>query len=774
MNENRKFIEVKGIVQGVGFRPFVYNLAKLNNLAGWVNNTNQGVIIDIEGNENSINKFIDELKNNPPALSKINSINIIDKEVINYKNFFIKESNSDLRPTTYISPDYSICSQCKKEIIDKDDRRYRYPFTNCTNCGPRFSIIKSLPYDRISTTMNDFEMCDKCKEEYMNPSNRRFHAQPNACPECGPRVYITDKNNKEIKVTDPFNEVIRLLKQGNIFAIKGIGGFNLVCNSKSKETIQRLRERKHRPNKPLAVMIKDIETVKKYCILSKYEEELLKSNKRPIVLLDKKDKYVLAENLSPNNKKIGVMLPYTPLHYLLFDDELDSLVMTSANISGEPIIYKNDDAVKRLNNIVDYFFMHNRDIYMRVDDSVSKIVLDEERIIRAGRGYSPYTLNINTVSEILALGCELKNTISLSNKNDIFISQYIGDLKNVETINFLEKIIEHFSKLYNVIPSVLVYDKHPDFEYKKIKLEKILNISGEIKVIETQHHHSHIVSCMAENNISTDVIGIAFDGTGYGEDKSIWGGEFFICNKREFERVGHLDEFYLPGGDKAVKEPWRIGVSLIYKAFKGEAKEFIPKYLQDKEYNIIRTMIDRKINSPKTSSMGRLFDGISSILGFTNEITFEGEAAITLENISDEKNDEIYEFEIKKYEGKLILDFNNIIKGIISDIDNKVNNGIIARKFHNTIIKSTIEMVLYIREETNINTVVVSGGVFQNEILFKGVVRGLEEYKFNVVTHKIIPCNDSGVSLGQLIIANELIKEELREESHVYSSSSKN
>ena len=311
MNENRKFIEVKGIVQGVGFRPFVYNLAKLNNLAGWVNNTNQGVIIDIEGNENSINKFIDELKNNPPALSKINSINISDKEVINYKNFFIKESNADLRPTTYISPDYSICSQCKKEIIDKDDRRYRYPFTNCTNCGPRFSIIKSLPYDRISTTMNDFEMCDKCKEEYMNPSNRRFHAQPNACPECGPRVYITDKNNKEIKVTDPFNEVIRLLKQGNIFAIKGIGGFNLVCNSKSKETIQRLRERKHRPNKPLAVMIKDIETVKKYCILSKYEEELLKSNKRPIVLLDKKDKYVLAENLSPNNKKIGVMLPFT-------------------------------------------------------------------------------------------------------------------------------------------------------------------------------------------------------------------------------------------------------------------------------------------------------------------------------------------------------------------------------------------------------------------------------------------------------------------------------
>ena len=773
MNQNRKFIEVKGIVQGVGFRPFVYKLAKLNNLVGWVNNTGQGVMIDIEGNEKFINNFIYELKNNPPTLSKITSINISDKKVINYKDFFIKESNDYLSATTYISPDYSICSKCKGEIFNKNDRRYRYPFTNCTNCGPRFSIIKSLPYDRISTTMSEFEMCDKCKEEYMNPANRRFHAQPNACPECGPRVYITDKYNNEIKTNDSFNEVIRLLKQGNIFAIKGIGGFNLVCNSKSEETIQRLRERKHRPNKPLAVMIKDIETVKKYCILSKDEEDLLKSNKRPIVLLDKKDKYVFSENLSPNNKKIGVMLPYTPLHYLLFDDELDSLVMTSANISGEPIIYKNSDALKKLNNIVDYFLMHNRDIYISVDDSVSKVVLDEERVIRLGRGYSPYTLNINTVTEILALGSELKNTISLSNKNDIFISQYIGDLNNVETINSLERVIEHFSRIYDVIPNVLVYDKHPDFEYKKIELEEILNINKDIRVIETQHHHSHIVSCMAENNISTDVIGIAFDGTGYGEDKSIWGGEFFICNKREFKRVGHLDEFYLPGGDKSVKEPWRIGISLIYKTFKEEINKFIPQYLQGKEYNIIRTMIDRKINSPKTSSMGRLFDGVSSILGFNKAITFEGEAAIRLENICTEKNDDNYEFEIKKYEEKFILAFNNIIKGIICDIDSKVNIGIIARKFHNTIIKSTIEMILYIREKTNINTVVVSGGVFQNEILFKGVVKGLEEYKFNVVTHKIIPCNDSGVSLGQLIIANELVKEELREESHVYSSSSK-
>ena len=773
MKKNRKFIEIKGIVQGVGFRPFVYKLAKLNNLVGWVNNTSKGVMIDIEGDEKNLNNFINELNNNPPILSKITSINIMNKDIAHYEDFLIKESNNNLSAITYIPPDYSICSQCSKEIFDKNNRRYRYPFTNCTNCGPRFSIIKSLPYDRISTTMYDFEMCNKCKKEYSNPDNRRFHAQPNACPECGPRVYIIDKYNTEIKSTDYFSKAISLLKQGNIFAIKGIGGFNLVCNSKSEETIKILRERKHRPNKPLAVMIKDIETVKKYCILKKDEEELLKSNKRPIVLLDKKDQNSFPENLSPNNRKVGVMLPYTPLHYLLFDDELDSLVMTSANISGEPIIYKNNDAIKKLNNIVDYFFMHNRDIYMRVDDSVSKIVLDEERVIRLGRGYSPYTLNINTVTEILALGSELKNTISLSNKNDIFISQYIGDLKNIETINSLEKVIKHFSKIYNVIPNILVYDKHPDFEYKKIKLEEILNINGDIKVIETQHHHSHIVSCMAENNINTDVIGIAFDGTGYGEDKSIWGGEFFICNKREFKRIGHLDEFYLPGGDKSVKEPWRIALSLIYKVFKDQFNEFIPKHLKDKEYNIIRTMIDRKINSPKTSSMGRLFDGVYATLGFTSAITFEGEAAISLENICTEKNNESYEFEIQENEGKFILGFNNIIKGIICDIDNKVNNSIIARKFHNTIIKSTIEMALYIREKTNINTVVISGGVFQNEILFKGVVKGLEQYKFNIATHKIIPCNDSGVSLGQLIIANELVKEELRGESYVYSNSSK-
>ena len=774
MDKKRVVIEVKGVVQGVGFRPFIYNLAKINGLSGWVNNTSEGVIIDVEGDEKSLKYFINEIKINPPILSKITSINIKGKEIKNYEEFYIKESNRNLRATTYISSDYGVCSDCQREIFDKNNRRYRYPFTNCTNCGPRFSIIKNLPYDRNFTTMNEFQMCDCCKAEYTNPTNRRFHAQPNACPICGPKVSILDKNNNEIISNDPLETAIILLKQGKILAIKGIGGFNLVCDSNNEYAIKVLREKKHRPNKPFAVMMKNIETVKKYCILKKEEEELLNSNKRPIVLLDKKDKDSFPESLAPKNKKVGVMLPYTPLHYMLFDSELDTLVMTSANISGEPIIYENEDAIKSLNNIVDYFLINNRDIYMRIDDSVTEITLGKERVIRLGRGYAPYTLNNNTVTEILALGSELKNTISISNKNDIFISQYIGDLKNIETINSLEKVIEHFSKIYNIIPKVLVYDNHPDFEYKKIDLEKVLKVKSIFRIVEAQHHHSHIVSCMAENNINEDVIGIAFDGTGYGDDKSIWGGEFFICNRRDYKRIAHLDNFYLPGGEKAIKEPWRIAISLIYKVFKEEFNNFIPKHLNDKKYNIIRTMIDRRINSPKTSSMGRLFDGISSILGLSNEISFEGEAAINLENICDKNNSESYKVEIKKDKEKFILCFDNIIKGILYDINNKDNISNIGKKFHNTIVKGTIEMALNIREHTNINTVVISGGVFQNEILFKGVVDKLNKYNFNVITHKIIPCNDSGVSLGQLVIANEIIKEELRGKGYVYSSSRKN
>lgn len=772
MEKYRKLIEVKGIVQGVGFRPFVYNLAIKYKLLGWVNNNSNGVIIDIEGNRENIYKFIDNLKNSPPPLAKIVSINISDMKSLNYKSFVIKNSNSNLKATTYVSQDFSICSKCKREIFDVNNRRYKYPFTNCTNCGPRFSIIKELPYDRETTTMKKFLMCDKCRDEYIEPTNRRFHAQPNACPVCGPKVLILDKEGKEIKCEDPISETIKLLKSGKIFAIKGLGGFNLVCDGKNENSIRLLRQRKKRPNKPLAVMMKDIATVKKYCTLNKKEEELLQSNKRPIMLLKKLSNFNLPVNLSYNNKSLGVMLPYTPLHYLLFDNTLDTLVMTSANISGEPMIYINYDAVTKLSDVVDYYLMHNRDIYMSIDDSVSKVILDEERVIRPARGYAPYTFPLETSEEILSFGSQMKNTIALSNKKDIFISEYIGDLENIESINNLEKVLKHFTKIYDINPKVIVYDKHPDFIYKTIDIKNIIGGEKDIEIIEIQHHHSHIVSCMIEDNINTDVIGIAFDGTGYGEDETIWGGEFIVCNKNSFKRMGHLDYFNLPGGESAIKEPWKIGVSLLYKTFKDEFLKFIPSYLKDYNINLIKAMIDNNINSPKTSSMGRLFDGVAALIGFSNKITFEGEAAIYLENISDDYNSEVYGFKIKEIDNNFILKFENIIENIIDDIYKNEDIKIISKRFHNTIIKSTVEMALKIREKTNINIIALSGGVFQNEILFKGVVEGLKKYEFQVLTHKNIPCNDSGISLGQLIIANEIIKEKRGSSKYVYSSTS--
>ncbi|MEN8076549.1 carbamoyltransferase HypF [Clostridioides difficile] len=774
MEKYRKLIEVKGIVQGVGFRPFVYNLAIKYKLLGWVNNNGNGVIIDIEGSKENIYKFIENLKNNPPPLANIISIKVLEMNNINYKSFSIKISNNNLKATTYISPDFSICPQCKEEIFDVNNRRYKYPFTNCTNCGPRFSIIKELPYDRQTTTMKEFEMCDKCKEEYSDPINRRFHAQPNACPVCGPKVLILNNVDKEIKCESPLNEVIELLKKGNIFAIKGLGGFNLVCDGKNENAISLLRQRKKRPTKPLAVMMKDLDTVKKYCTLNEKEEKLLKSKKRPIVLLKKIEDFNLPQNLAPNNKKLGVMIPYTPLHYLLFDNSLDVLVMTSANISGQPMIYTNDDAVAKLAGVVDYYLIHDRDIYISIDDSVSKVSLNEERVIRPARGYAPYTFSLETSEEILSLGSQMKNTVALSNKKDIFISEYIGDLENIDTLNNLENVLKHFIKIYDIKPKVVVYDKHPDFTYKYIDMGNILEAESEIKFIEVQHHHSHIVSCMTENNINTKVIGIAFDGTGYGEDKTIWGGEFIICDKKSFKRMGHLDYFNLPGGESAIKEPWKIGISLLYKTYKDEFNKFIPKHFQNDSINVIKTMIDNNINSPKTSSIGRLFDGVASLIGFSNKITFEGESAIYLENISDEQNDEVYEFQIEEIDNNFILKFENIIKNIINDININKDIKIISKRFHNTIIKSTVEIALKIREKSNINIIAISGGVFQNEILFRGIVNGLKEYGFQVLTHNNIPCNDSGISLGQLVIASELIKEERGNRQYVYSSTSKN
>lgn len=758
MSKKRKVIDVYGIVQGVGFRPFVYNLAIKNSLTGYVNNNSDGVIIDVQGEENNLEAFVVELSKNPPLLSKIKKMNITEKKVKQeHTDFYIKSTEKNLNPTTYISPDYSICDKCKTEIFDKNDKRYRYPFTNCTCCGPRFSIIKELPYDRNLTTMNKFEMCKSCKDEYNNPANRRFHAQPNACPKCGPMVFLSKSNGELIKCEDPLRETIKLIKEGNIIAVKGLGGFNLCCDAKNKEAIRLLREKKNRPRKPLAVMMRDLDVVKKYCNLSKEEEKVLLSNERPIVLLKKNKNYNLPKNLASDNKRLGVMLPYTPLHYLLFDENTEILVMTSGNISGEPIIYKNDEALEKLNNIAHYYLLNNRDIYMSIDDSVIRVIKNRERVIRSARGYSPKSIFMNTKSEILALGSELKNTISVSNKNDVFISEYIGDLKNIETINKFERSISHYFKIYSIKPKVIVYDMHPSFIYREMNLKEKLNLNNDIKIIETQHHHSHVVSCMVENDINEQVIGIAYDGTGYGDDKKIWGGEFLLCNRKKYVRIGHLQYFNLPGGESSIKNPWKIALSLLYKSYNDDFINYIPNNLKNKSVSVIKNIIDKKINSPETSSIGRLFDGISALIGLIEEISFEGEAAIILENISNEEIISNYKYNIDKIEDRYIIKFNEIIIGIVNDIRNKVTKDIISAKFHNTVVEFTIDMAKRIREKSKINKVILTGGVFQNEILLDRTIVKLIENNFDVITHTIIPCNDSGISLGQLAIANEKI-----------------
>lgn len=751
MRKVRKYIVVKGIVQGVGFRPFVYKIATHNNLNGWVNNTSKGVFIDVEGLKPNIDNFIYDLQHKSPPLSQINGIFIEDREVLDYIDFEIRHSQEDDDAITLISPDFATCDDCIKDINDKKNRRYRYPFTNCTNCGPRFSIIKKLPYDRPVTTMGEFEMCDKCVAEYKDPLDRRFHAQPNACSKCGPQVELVDKHKNKIKCEDAIEKAVSLIKEGNILAIKGLGGFHLACDAKNEDAIANLRKRKVRPTKPLALMMKDIDTVKKYCHVSKKEEQILLSNKRPILLLNKKEDY-LPSNIALNNNKLGIMLPYTPLHNLLLED-LDVLVMTSANVSGIPMIYENNEAIEKLNNIVDYLLIHNRDIYIPVDDSVSTVVLEEERAIRNSRGYAPISMTLDNINDTLACGSHLKNTFAISKKENIFISQYIGDMENLETYNNFENNVSHLKEIYNINPNVIAYDMHPNYW-----CNEFVSNQKAIK-IPVQHHHAHIVSCMVENNVNDTVIGIAFDGTGYGTDGNIWGGEFMVCDYKNFIREGHLNYVHIPGGDSAVKEPWKMAVSYMYHTYNDELHNHLPCSLIDKNIKPLISIIKNNINSPLCSSMGRLFDAVSALLGYKDKITFEGEAAILLESIADINEDKSYNYYIDHIEENYIIDTTKLIKGIINDLECNVDKRKISMKFHNTIIEISVNMSNLLSKKYNIKKVALSGGVFHNEILLKGIYGKLTNQGFEVLTHKLVPTNDSGISLGQLVIANNNIKE---------------
>ena len=763
MDKKRSFIVVEGIVQGVGFRPFVYNLAKTFGLKGWVNNNSEGVYIDIEGFEEDIDTFLQCLENNSPPLARIEKITIKADKVLNYSDFEIKESEKTLNKITFISPDIATCSECEEDILNLNNRRRGYAFTNCTNCGPRFSIIKELPYDRDKTTMKEFKMCKECNNEYLDPTNRRFHAQPNACEKCGPELWIEDNKGNKLNIEDPIGFAQNMLRKGKLFAIKGLGGFHLACDALNETAVFRLREKKKRPFKPLAVMVKDIETVKEYCKASEIEEEILTGIKKPIVILDQRESYGLTESIAPNQKTIGVMLPYTPIHILLFEKKLKVLIMTSANINGLPIEYKDSSARYGLSGIVDYFLMHNRKIHVPVDDSVLKVVNKQQTIIRRARGFVPEPFKANNMRNILACGPNMKNTFCISKEGYLFLSQFNGDLENLETYEHYKKNVEHFKKIFSFSPEFIAHDMHPGYMSTKYALEY------DLPKLTVQHHHAHIVSCMFENNLEQKVIGVCFDGTGYGTDDKIWGGEFLICDYLEFTRVAHLDYIKMQGGEKAIKEPWRMAVSYLYKSLstqknKEEVHDIIFELYGNEGINLIN-ILNLNINCIETSSMGRLFDAMSNIIGITDVVTYEGQASIELEAISEMDIEESYTYKVIKQD-MYIIEPNEIIIEALNDKMKGVATKIIASKFQNTIVNLTVSICSLLREDSGINQVTLSGGVFQNSFLLEKICCNLKKNNFEVYTHKELPSNDGGVAIGQIIIANALIENKFTKDNN--------
>ncbi|MBW2600831.1 MAG: carbamoyltransferase HypF, partial [Deltaproteobacteria bacterium] len=669
---------IKGIVQGVGFRPFIYNLALANNVKGFVSNTSQGVYIEAEGVRESLDAFLSAIPEEKPPLALIVSIETAEQPTKKYSDFTIQKSESQEQRRTLISPDVCVCGDCLTELFDPNDRRYGYPFINCTNCGPRYTIIKDIPYDRPFTAMKHFKMCPACQTEYDDPGNRRFHAQPNACWDCGPIVRMWDREKQEVYADDPIGHARALLKEGKIVAVKGLGGFHLAVDATNNEAVKRLRERKHREEKPLAVMVAKLEHIKQFARVSEEEKQLLNSIQRPIVLLEKLANDKIAEEVSPRNRNYGVMLAYTPLHYLLLQgDELSALVMTSANISEEPIAIDNGEAFEHLRNIADYFLNHNRDIYLRSDDSITRVVDEIPRQIRRSRGYVPIPTFVKDALEpILACGAEWKNTICLTRGDQAFLSQHIGDLENLETLNFFEMTVNHLKRILEIEPEIIAYDLHPDYLSTQYALKQTSMVR-----IGIQHHHAHVVSAMAENGLTGPVIGIALDGTGYGTDGHIWGGEVMVVEPHRFERYGHFAYVPMPGGAAAIKKPWRMAVSSLYDAF-GEAfiEMNLPflKSIPKERLKILIAMIEKGVNTPLTSSCGRLFDSVAALTGVRNYVAYEGQAAVELEAMADGDMERVYPFEIQKTSDVEQFLTEPIIRAVAEDVREGCSQGLIS------------------------------------------------------------------------------------------------
>ncbi|PYZ94807.1 carbamoyltransferase HypF [Salipaludibacillus keqinensis] len=752
-------ITVTGRVQGVGFRPFIFALADKYHLKGTAQNNLDGVIIHAEGDSGQLKNMIEEMQQSPPRLAKINQITVRETARKGYTDFTIISSDNKGNGIPWMPADAAICHDCKTEMDDPSNHRYQFPFINCTQCGPRYTIIRDVPYDRPYTTMKEFTMCPRCYEEYGDPKNRRHHAQPTCCPACGPVLALYDHNGSCLNInTQAKKMTLDFLKKGKIVALKGIGGYHLACDPFQPQTVARLRQLKRRPTRPLAVMMTSIDCAKQYCWITKQEEERLLSPEMPIVILQKKEGVAIPDVISPGLTTLGVMLPYTPLHHLLLDAELPCLVMTSANTSGLPICYKDDPVLDDLKNLADYVLTHNRPIHRPVDDSVVQCDGDETFFVRRGRGYMPEPLKTTgNVDQIIALGGDQKSAYAIGKHQHIYLSPHVGDVENEEMIHFLEDHIRHEQEWLHSESTCVAFDKHPLYETAKIAQTML----GE--KISVQHHHAHHVSCMEDNALEEDCLGIILDGTGFGEDGHVWGFEFLYGNARSVTRLGHLTYTPLPGGDRAVKQPWRTAVGMLLHYWPEEGERIAAELFPDrrKEINVISQMVVNDINSPLAGTCGRLFDAVSAILGICSVSTYEGEAAMKLADglggtdfpDDDEKT---YPYRITSNDHGYELDVSAMILAIIQEKCQGRSIQEISRRFHQTVVSCCVHMTLAIaakRPELN-RSVVLSGGSFQNNYLRKHLQRHLEKRDFQVYTHKQVPCHDGGLALGQMIIAS--------------------
>jgi hydrogenase maturation protein HypF len=794
----RAAVRVEGIVQGVGFRPFVYSLATRLRLGGLVGNDVDGVFAEVEGSPAAVAEFLSALERDAPPLARVERVTATPMATAGSACFEIVASEPGGRRRTLIAADSATCADCLRELADPADRRYRYPFINCTNCGPRFTIVKDVPYDRPLTTMAGFPMCEGCAVEYHDPANRRFHAQPTCCPACGPRVTLLVaagtpavtgqpqdsrwlaalSRSQPSTISHPsgqaaLDRAAELLRQGQIVAVKGLGGYHLAADASSEDAVAELRARKHREDKPFAVMTADLAAARRLGRVDDAEADLLASPARPIVLLARHPDADVAAAVAPGNRQLGIMLPYTPLHHLLVSLVGRPLALTSGNVSDEPIAYRDGDALDRLGGIADAFLTHDRAIHIRTDDSVARAVGGRPVLIRRSRGYVPEPVKVrgSFPRPLLACGAELKNTFCLAKEHQAFVSHHIGDLENAETLRSFTEGIAHFSRLFDIVPQVVAHDLHPEYRSTKYALD----LDG-VDLVGVQHHHAHIASCLADNGVEGPVIGVAFDGTGYGTDGTIWGGEFLIADLADFRRVGHLAQVPMPGGGAAIRQPWRMAAAYLDAANFDAANLVAPNFdaadldaagldvagldvarRNAARWDTIVTMARRGVNAPLTSSAGRLFDAVAAILGVRDEITYEGQAAIELEQRADPGEARTYRAGIEtapiEAGGPFLVRGADLVAAAVGDLALGVPVALIAARFHNGVAALIADGCVLLREQHALNTVALSGGVFQNLLLLDRTVTRLESAGFHVLLHSRVPCNDGGISLGQAVVA---------------------